>query len=180
MQAPTVVNLEVLRRVARYLIGHACTIGSGVCATNLGSVPCCRVHCIRLPANTQKYIMIHMVLWFPHATFHQHYEKSCRPEFGRVRLLHSGERDVTRPCNKMLTDFGFDISKNTKIDRAVLEVRVDASAGRGATVRREAGRIRHIATPTLWAQKFTQDDTVQITKILGISNPADLGSKHFD
>ena len=32
-------------------------------------------------------------------------------------------------------DLGVDISKNTKIDRAVLEVRVDASAGRGIAVR---------------------------------------------
>ena len=53
----------------------------------------------------------------------------------------------------MLKDFGVDINKNTKSDKAVLEVRVDASAGRGTAVRRGAGRIRHIATPTLWVQK---------------------------
>ena len=40
----------------------------------------------------------------------------------------------------MLKDLGVDISKNTKIDKAVLEVRVDASAGRGIAVRRGAGR----------------------------------------
>ena len=37
----------------------------------------------------------------------------------------------------MLKDLGVDISKNTKIDKAALEMRVDASAGRGIAVRRE-------------------------------------------
>ena len=80
----------------------------------------------------------------------------------------------------MLKDLGDDISKNTKIDKAVLEVRVDASSGRGMAVRRGAGRTHHIATPTLWVQKLTQHGTVKITEILGVSNPADLGTKHLD
>ena len=48
----------------------------------------------------------------------------------------------------MLKDLEVDINKNTKIDKAVLEVRIDTSAGRGIAVRRGAGRIRHIGTPT--------------------------------
>ena len=64
----------------------------------------------------------------------------------------------------MLKDLGVDISENTKIDKAILEVRVDASAGRGIAVRRRAGRIRHIATPTLRVQPLTQDGIVKITK----------------
>ena len=66
-------------------------------------------------------------------------------------------------------DLGVDISKNTKIDRAVLEVRLDASAGRGIAVRRGAGRIRHIATPTLQVQKLTQDGIVQAIFIGAVS-----------
>ena len=64
----------------------------------------------------------------------------------------------------MLKDLGVDISKNTKFDQAVLEVRIVASAGRGIAVRRGARIIRHIATPTLWVQKLTQDGNVKITK----------------
>ena len=79
-------------------------------------------------------------------------------------------------CSKIL---GVDIRKNTKIDNAVSEVRVGASTGRGIAVRREAGRIRHVATPTVWVQKLTQDGIVKITKIPGVSN-ADLGTKHLD
>ena len=80
----------------------------------------------------------------------------------------------------MLKDLGVDIGKNTKIDKAALEVRVDASAGRGIAVRRGAGMIRHTATPTWRLQKFTQDRMVKVTKIVGVSNPADLGTKHLD
>ena len=80
----------------------------------------------------------------------------------------------------MLTDLGVDISKNTKIDDAALEVRIDASAGRGIAVQRGAGRIRHIAAPTLWVQNLTQDGKVKITKILGVSNLTDRGTKHLD
>ena len=56
-----------------------------------------------------------------------------------------------------LKDLGVDISKNTQIDKTVLEVRIDASAGRGMAVRRGAGRVRHIATPTLRVRKLAQE-----------------------
>ena len=78
----------------------------------------------------------------------------------------------------MLKDLG--VGKNTKIYQAAHEVRIDASARRGIAVRRGAGRIRHIATPTLWVQKVTQEGKVNITKIPGVSTPADLGTKHLD
>ena len=47
-------------------------------------------------------------------------------------------------------------------------------------VRRGSGRIRHIASPSLWEQKLTQNGKVEITKIPGASNPVDLGTKHLD
>ena len=43
-----------------------------------------------------------------------------------------------------------------------------------------AGILRNSATRTVWVQKFTQDGKVNITKIPGASNPADLGTKHLD
>ena len=49
----------------------------------------------------------------------------------------------------MLKDLGADISKNTQIGQAFLEVRIDASAGQGIAARRGA----HIATPTFWGAK---------------------------
>ena len=34
--------------------------------------------------------------WFPHVTFHQHDARSHRPEFVGVRVLRSGQGDVSR------------------------------------------------------------------------------------
>ena len=54
----------------------------------------------------------------------------------------------------MLKDLGVDIRKNTKIGKAILEVRVGASVGRGMAVRRGVGWTRQ--------QDF---DTSNITKL---------------
>ena len=62
-----------------------------------------------------------------------------------VIALSSGESEFhalvkgTSAAVSMLEDLGVYISKNTKIDKAALEVRVDASAGRSTAVRRGAG-----------------------------------------
>ena len=74
----------------------------------------------------------------------------------------------------MLRDLGVELTGD-----ATVEVKVDATAGRGVAMRRGAGRIRHIATPTLWVQKLVQDGKVKVSKIPGNANPADLGSKAF-
>ena len=63
----------------------------------------------------------------------------------------------------MLRDFGIDLSRDggasfvpttdgKNCEKPVIEIMVDATAGRGVVMRHGAGRIRHIATPTLWLQ----------------------------
>ena len=58
------------------------------------------------------------------------------------------------------------------------DVRIDASACLGIAARRGAGRIRHIATPTLWLQQAVHEKRINVCKVLGTANPADLGTKH--
>ena len=125
--------------------------------------------------NTEKHVLIQTVLWFSHATFQQQYAGSHRPEFGESELYDMvKETSAGLGAVSKLKDLGVDMSKNTKIDKAVLEVRVDASVGRGIAVRRGAGRIHHIATPTLWVQKLTQNGIVNVTKIHAVSNQASV------
>ena len=95
---------------------------------------------------------------------------------GESEFLRSGEKGVGRDLEQSQCSKIWELisAKNTKIDKAVLEVRVDASAGRGMAARRGTGRIRHIATQTLWVQKLTQVGIVKITKISLVSNTADL------
>ena len=73
----------------------------------------------------------------------------------------------------MLKDMGVSTSDP-------LVVHVDATAGLGIVSRRGAGRIRHIACPTLWLQQAVQDGRVRLKKVAGTSNPADLGTKFVD
>ena len=60
---------------------------------------------------------------------------------------------------------------------APLELTVDATAGIGIASRKGAGRIRHIATPTLWLQRLVNDGSVVLSKTQGTQNPADMGTK---
>ena len=61
-----------------------------------------------------------------------------------------------------------------------LQVTVDATAGIGIASRKGAGRIRHIATPTLWLQRMVNDGTIMVSKVPGPQNPADMGTKPLD
>ena len=74
---------------------------------------------------------------------------------------------------EMLKDMGVCASE-------ALTVHVDATAGLGMASRRGAGRIRHIACPTLWLQQAVQDGRVHLKKVAGSKNPADLGTKFVD
>ena len=61
-----------------------------------------------------------------------------------------------------------------------LEIKLDATAGRANAMRRGAGRIRHIATPTLRLQRLVVNGDIKMTRVGGNDNCADLGTKHVD
>ena len=58
-----------------------------------------------------------------------------------------------------------------------ISLRVDSTACLGTAGRRGAGRIRHIATPSLWIQRAVNDGRLDLSKVDGKDNPADLGTK---
>ena len=59
-------------------------------------------------------------------------------------------------------------------------MRYDATAGAGIANRRGVGRVRHLHTPSLWIQRHVQDGTIELSKVDGDRNWADLGTKHLD
>ena len=67
-----------------------------------------------------------------------------------------------------------------ELDSPSLEIKLDATAGRAIAMRRGAGRIRHIATATLWLQRFVINGDIKMTRVGGNDNCADLGTKHLD
>ena len=66
------------------------------------------------------------------------------------------------------------------VDSPGLEIKLDATAGRAIEMRRGAGRIRHVATPTLWLQRVVINGDIKMTRVGGSDNCADLGTKHLD
>ena len=66
------------------------------------------------------------------------------------------------------------------VDSPSLEIKLDATAVRAIAMRRGAGRIRHIATPTLWLQRLVINGDIKMTRVGGNDNCADLGTKLLD
>ena len=70
----------------------------------------------------------------------------------------------------LLRDMGWDME---------LALHTDSSAARGIGSRRGAGRLKHIDTQLLWLQDHVSRKRLQVFKIDGMRNPADLGTKHL-
>ena len=96
-----------------------------------------------------------------------------------VIALSSGESEfyaavkstsVLLGMKAMMSDLGVDL-------RTPIKLHVDSTACLGAAGRRGAGRIRHIATSTLWVQNAVGEGRIVLAKVAGTENPADLGTK---
>ena len=57
-------------------------------------------------------------------------------------------------------------------------INVDASAAIGIAQRKELGKVRHLNTQSLWIQDAVREKRVQLEKVGGNLNPADLFTKH--
>ena len=88
---------------------------------------------------------------------------------------------LSRDLGVMLQQQGVEVEAKglvDGVDSPSLEIKLDATAGRATAMRRGAGRIRHIATPTLWLQRLVINGDIKMTG--GSDNCADLGPKHLD
>ena len=61
-----------------------------------------------------------------------------------------------------------------------LRVHSDATAAIGIARRRGMGKIRHLDTTDLWVQEVVRSGRVQLVKVLGSENPADVLTKYVD
>ena len=60
-----------------------------------------------------------------------------------------------------------------------LRLWTDSSAAIGVTSRQGVGKIRHLDTRTLWVQQAVRTGRIEVRKVLGTENPADLFTKHL-
>ena len=61
---------------------------------------------------------------------------------------------------------------------APLRVWTDSSAALGVCSRQGLGKLRHLDTHTLWVQQAVRSRRLELKKVLGEENPADLLTKH--
>ena len=59
-----------------------------------------------------------------------------------------------------------------------LRLWTDSSAAVGICSRQGLGKLRHVDTKTLWLQQAVRVGRVEVRKVPGVSNPADLLTKH--
>ena len=70
----------------------------------------------------------------------------------------------------MLKDFGMDSSG---------VVYADSSAALAITKRKGAGKLRHININCSWIQERVEEKQLELRKVLGTNNPADMMTKHL-
>ena len=70
----------------------------------------------------------------------------------------------------VLRDLGEDCS---------LQLHLDSSAAIGICRRTGVGRVRHLDTRLLWIQELVRDGRLEVGKVAGTENPADLMTKHL-
>ena len=188
MQAPEMSDWEALKRVGRFLLTHPRCVQEFVrqiehpkCITVCSDSD--HAGCQRTRKSTSSSKLFHG----------QHMLRSTSTTQA-VISLSTGESEfygIVKATSAaigavaMLRDLGVDLEQPVDVrvkdsTDACIEVQADASAGIGIAMRRGAGKIRHIATPTLWVQKLVGDRKVILTKIPGTENCADLGTKHLD
>ena len=71
----------------------------------------------------------------------------------------------------ILKDFGFS---------PTITLKSDASAAIGIVQRLGLGRVRHLAVSDLWVQQRLRSKGMDIEKVNGLDNPADLLTKSMD
>ena len=63
--------------------------------------------------------------------------------------------------------------------KANVRVWTDSSAAIGICGRSGLGKLRHVQTHTLWVQERVRTGAIQLRKVNGLVNPADLFTKHL-
>ena len=93
--------------------------------------------------------------------------------------LSSGEAEFYGVVKASGMALGFQaLLQDIHIEMPV-RVWTDSTASIGTCSRQGLGRLRHIATQCLWIQQRVRDGSVELRKVRGDSNPADLFTKHL-
>ena len=93
--------------------------------------------------------------------------------------LSSGEVEYYAALNGASAALGFQSMLRDLGLHASIILYTDSSAPRGIIHRAGLGKLRHLETGYLWLQAAVKAKRLQVRKVLGTLNPADLWTKHL-
>ena len=184
MAEPTTADVEALKRCIRFLLKHPRCIQIFERQESVPKQITCYIDsifvgCLQSRKSTSSWKIFHgkHLLKYTSTTQAVVSLSSAEAEFyAAVKAAAAGIG-----CVSMKRDLGVVLQQQGDgIDSASLEIKLDATAEGAIAMRRGAGRIRHIATPTLWLQRLAINGDIKITRVGGNDNCADLGTKHLD
>ena len=171
MASPTELALNALKRLGRYVVGHkrlvyhypwqtvsrvdtySDTDWAGCAKTRKSTSGGCLLlgsHLIKPWSSTQTSASL----------------SSGESEFyGVVKAA-----GITLGYQALLRDLGHEVP---------VRVWTDSTATMGICGRQGLGKLRHVDTQCLWIQQRVRDHTIELVKVRGEENPADLFTKHL-
>ena len=96
-----------------------------------------------------------------------------------VIALSSGEAEYYAALKGASSALGFQSMLRDLGMSGSITLFTDSSAARGIIHRAGLGKLRHLETGYLWLQSAVKAKKLQIRKVLGTENPADLLTKHL-
>ena len=171
MSAPTETSEGALKRLGRYLLGHmrmiyrydfqraegievySDTDWSGCPRTRRSTSGGCIMigtHCIRTWSSTQASVTL---------------SSGEADYYGLVKAAGAGLGHQS-----LMDDLGLHLP---------VRVWTDSSAALGIASRSGLGKLRHLETHTLWVQEKVRTGAIEVRKVWGEVNPADLFTKHL-
>ncbi|CAK0843308.1 unnamed protein product, partial [Prorocentrum cordatum] len=93
--------------------------------------------------------------------------------------LSSGEAEFTAGAKASAVSLGIKSLGADLGQELGVNVRADSTASKGVFRRRGVGRIRHLHAPLLWVQQKRAQKELNIRKVPGEENPADLGANEL-
>ena len=171
MANPSTVGLQALKRLGRYFEGHKRVVWEYPFQEAKGVDVYSDTDwagCVRTRKSTSGGCML----------IGRHLIKSWSSTQGLVSLSSGGAEfyGVTKAAGialgyqSLLKDLGVDLD---------IRVWTDSSASMGICGRLGLGKLRHIDTRSLWLQQKLRDGALEVRKVRGECNPADIFTKHL-
>ena len=172
MSAPKVGDLEKLKRIGKYLAGVPRVVQHfpwqdddvGLAVYTDADWAGCK--------KTRKSTSGGVIMRGRHAI-------KCWSKTQQAIALSSGEAELVALVKGSCEALGVEaLMKDLGVKSGRIAVRTDASAAIGMAQREGVGRTRHLDTGALWIQQKQWEDRIEIQKVAGRDNPADILTKH--